>query len=133
MQPAKKSQTLALKTRCYSVIHEDRLLFHLIAIGPLGVQEGGGNITSSLDIHQGEVNIFIIRQQQRKANHEVWVFYQICHLSMVISVLSLAIPGLSLAIPGLSLFVPSQSQDVLNKSNRPPVQFDWSLVCLFLL
>ena len=47
------------------------------------------------------------------------VFYQLCHLSLVIPVLSLAIPGLSLAIPGLSpdipglsLIVPSQSQDV---------------------
>ena len=36
------------------------------------------------------------------------VFYQLCHLSLVIPVLSLAIPGLSLAILGLSLLVPSQ-------------------------
>ena len=35
------------------------------------------------------------------------VFYQLCHLSLVIPVLSLVIPGLSLAIPGLSLLVPS--------------------------
>ena len=45
-----------------------------------------------------------------------WVFYQLCHLSLVIPVLSLAIPGLSLAIPGLSLLVPSQFQDVPDSS-----------------
>ena len=44
------------------------------------------------------------------------VFYQLCHLSLVIPVLSLAIPGLSLAIPGLSLLVPSQFQDVPDSS-----------------
>ena len=45
---------------------------------------------------------------------EFLVFYQLYHLSLVISVLSLPIPGLSLAIPdlsltirGLSLLVPS--------------------------
>ena len=41
-----------------------------------------------------------------------WVFYQLCHLSLVIPVLSLAIPALSLAILGLSLLVPSQFNDV---------------------
>ena len=47
------------------------------------------------------------------------VFYQLCHLSLVIPDLSLAIPGLSLAIPGLSLLVPSQSQDGPGKSYPP--------------
>ena len=47
---------------------------------------------------------------------KIWVFYQLCHLSLVIPDLSLAIPGLSLAIPGLSLLVPSQFQDVPNSS-----------------
>ena len=48
-------------------------------------------------------------------NHGIYkdpVFYQLCHLSLVIPVLSLAIPSLSLAIPGLSLLVPGQFQDV---------------------
>ena len=40
------------------------------------------------------------------------VFYQLCHLSLVVPVLSLAIPGLSPALPGWSLLVPSQSQNV---------------------
>ena len=44
------------------------------------------------------------------------VFYQLCHLSLVIPVLSLAILGLSLAIPGLSLLVPSQFQYISNSS-----------------
>ena len=43
---------------------------------------------------------------------QILIFYQLCHLSLVIPVLSLAIPGLSLTIPGLSLLVPSQLQDV---------------------
>ena len=49
----------------------------------------------------------------------VLVFYQLCHLSLVVPVLSLAIPGVSLAIPGMSLLVPSQSQDVPGKSFSP--------------
>ena len=47
------------------------LLTQLIAIGPLGVLVGGGKITSSLDIHQGEVYTFITREQQRKTEYEV--------------------------------------------------------------
>ena len=47
---------------------------------------------------------------------EVLVFYQLCHLFLVILVLSLAIPGLSLAIPGLSLLILSQFQDVTDSS-----------------
>ena len=47
------------------------------------------------------------------------VFYQLCHLSLVISVLSRVIPGLSLAIPGLSQLVQSQFQDVPDSSCLP--------------
>ena len=57
--------------------HKGRLLTHLIAIGPLGVWEGGGRITSSLDIHQGEVNTFQTRQQQRKEKLQVRTQFQL--------------------------------------------------------
>ena len=47
---------------------------------------------------------------------EILVFYQLCHLSLVILVLSLAIPGLSLAVRGPSLLVLNQFQDVPDSS-----------------
>ena len=56
-----------------------------------------------MDSESGESLEVPLRKQLQKV-----VFYQLCHLSLIIPVLSLAIPGLSLAIPGLSLLVPSQ-------------------------
>ena len=54
----------------------------------------------------------------------ILVFYQLCHLSLVIPVLSLAIPGLSLLFPSHFQDVPDSSclmfyQQYINLSNKP--------------
>ena len=63
-------------------------------------------------LYQLKLNLRLKENEQKNSNVNSLVFYQLCHLSLVIPVMSLAIPGLSLAIPGLSLLVPSQFQDV---------------------